>query len=48
MIGTSELFIIAFAALLLFGPERLPEFAKRYGKAIKEIREALEKADLSG
>lgn len=40
MFGLSfgELVIIAVLALLLLGPERLPEAAKTFGKGLRELR----------
>ncbi len=40
MFGLSfgELLIIAVLALLLLGPERLPEAAKTFGKGLRELR----------
>jgi sec-independent protein translocase protein TatB len=48
MFGLSfgEIVIIAVLALLLLGPERLPEAAKTLGKGLREIRKATE--DLKG
>ena len=42
MFGLSfgEIVIIAIVALLLLGPERLPEAAKTLGKSLREIRRA--------
>ncbi len=44
MFGLSfgEILIIAVLALLLLGPERLPEAAKTLGKGLREIRKATE------
>src|SRR5512138_387664 len=44
MFGLSfgELLIIAVLALLLLGPERLPEAAKTFGKGLRELRRATE------
>jgi sec-independent protein translocase protein TatB len=44
MFGLSfgELLIIAVLALLLLGPERLPEAAKTFGKGLRDIRRATE------
>ena len=39
-IGMSELIVILFILLLLFGASRLPELAKSLGKAIKEFKKA--------
>lgn len=48
MFGLSfgELLIIAVIALLLLGPDRLPEAAKTFGKGLREIRRATD--DLKG
>ncbi len=48
MFGLSfgEIVIIAVLALLLLGPERLPEAAKTLGKGLRELRKATE--DLKG
>ncbi len=48
MIGTFELIVAGLVALILFGPDRLPELAKQAGSAIRTIRDELERADLSG
>lgn len=37
-IGTSELILIALVALVIFGPRKLPEFARMLGKARNEFR----------
>jgi sec-independent protein translocase protein TatB len=42
----SELVIIAVLALILLGPDRLPEAAKQGGKLLREFRRATE--DLKG
>lgn len=44
MFGLSfgEILIIAVIALLLLGPDRLPEAAKTFGKGLREIRRATE------
>lgn len=34
--------VIGAAALLLFGPKRLPELAKNLGKGIRDFKKALE------
>lgn len=39
-IGTPELLIILFVALLILGPSKLPQLAKSLGEAIKEFRKA--------
>ena len=41
-LGTTELMIIMFIILLLFGGSKLPELAKAMGSAVKEFRDATE------
>ena len=36
-----ELFIIVVVALIVFGPEKLPEVAANAGKLVREVREAV-------
>ncbi|HEX8465328.1 MAG TPA: twin-arginine translocase TatA/TatE family subunit [Abditibacterium sp.] len=36
MPGTPEFVCISFLALLLFGPDKLPELAQRLGKNIRD------------
>lgn len=43
-IGFPELIIIFILILLLFGPKKLPEFAKFLGKTIKEFRKTVDEA----
>lgn len=40
-IGTTELLVIAFVLLFLFGAKKLPELAKGIGESIKEIKQAV-------
>lgn len=37
-IGTSELLLIGLIALIVFGPRKLPEFARMLGKARNEFK----------
>lgn len=39
-IGTTELLIVAFIVLLLFGGKKIPEFFKGLGDAIREFNKA--------
>jgi TatA/E family protein of Tat protein translocase len=39
-IGGPELLMIMFIVLLLFGGQKLPEFAKGLGKSIREFKKA--------
>jgi sec-independent protein translocase protein TatA len=41
-IGTPELILILFAALLLFGGNKLPELARGLGKGIRDFKDASE------
>ena len=37
-LGTTEILVICFIILLIFGTKRLPEMMKGIGQAIKELR----------
>lgn len=39
-IGTPELLVILVVALIVLGPERMPEIARALGKAMAELRRA--------
>ena len=39
-IGTSEMVLILFAALMLFGGDKLPELARGLGKGIRDFKDA--------
>lgn len=45
-LGTSEIVVIAVVALILFGPSKIPEFARQLGRAVnmfkKGMKEGLE------
>ena len=38
-IGTGEILVLAIAALLVFGPERLPKIAAQAGRGLRQLRE---------
>jgi Tat protein translocase TatB subunit len=40
-VGPTEILVVLIIVLVLFGPERLPELAKKIGGASREIRENL-------
>ncbi|GBG05870.1 twin-arginine translocase TatA/TatE family subunit [Paenibacillus agaridevorans] len=37
-IGTTGLIVIVFVALLLFGPSKLPELGRAFGRTLKEFK----------
>src|SRR5947209_20504611 len=39
-IGTTELLVILVAALILFGPRKLPELSRSLGKSLSEFKRA--------
>ncbi len=41
-VGTPELILILFAALLLFGGNKLPELARGLGKGMRDFKDASE------
>jgi Tat protein translocase TatB subunit len=43
-IGLGEILIIAVAALVILGPERMPEAARTIGRTVAEVRRAMEPA----
>lgn len=36
--GPAEMLVIGIFALLVFGPQRLPEMARQFGKALREFK----------
>jgi Tat protein translocase TatB subunit len=40
-IGTGEFLIVAGLALVLFGPNRMPELFRSFGRATNELRKAM-------
>jgi sec-independent protein translocase protein TatA len=40
MFGTTEILLILFVIILLFGAKRIPELAKGLGKGIREFKDA--------
>ena len=40
-VGPAELLLLLLLALLLFGPQRLPQIGRSLGKGIREFKEGL-------
>jgi sec-independent protein translocase protein TatB len=43
-IGLPELMVIVVVAVLVFGPDRLPEFARQAGRLVRQVRKMTEAA----
>jgi TatA/E family protein of Tat protein translocase len=41
-VGPTEIFVVLIIILVLFGPDKLPEMAKRIGGASRELRDSLD------
>lgn len=41
-VGPTEIFVVVIVILVLFGPDKLPEIAKKIGGVSREIREGLD------
>lgn len=39
-LGTTELLVIVLVALVLFGPRKLPEMTRKFGKSLNEFKRA--------
>jgi sec-independent protein translocase protein TatB len=37
-VGLPELAVIAFVAVLVFGPDKLPEFARQAGRMVRQLK----------
>lgn len=44
-IGATELILILGIALVIFGPAKLPEIGKAFGKSIREFKDSVNKSD---
>ena len=40
-LGTTEILVIAVVALVLFGPSKIPEFARQLGRAVNMFKKGL-------
>ncbi len=45
MPGLTEILIIAFIIILIFGAKKLPELAKGMGSSIKQFKKGMDEAD---
>lgn len=43
-IGLPELMVIAIVAVVVFGPERLPEYARQAGRFVRQLRNLAQSA----
>ena len=39
-ISFGEIFIIVAAIFIIFGPQKIPEFARKFGRGMREVRKA--------
>ncbi|MHC1737045.1 MAG: Sec-independent protein translocase protein TatB [Ignavibacteriaceae bacterium] len=39
-IGTGEIIVVVLVALLVFGPKKLPEIARNFGKAFHQFKKS--------
>lgn len=46
MIGSLEVFVVLIATLLIFGPDKIPEFAHALGKAVGDFKNAQRATEL--
>jgi sec-independent protein translocase protein TatA len=44
-IGAGEIIVIALVALLIFGPKKLPEIARNFGKAINQFKKSYKEVE---
>ncbi|HRI46459.1 MAG: Sec-independent protein translocase protein TatB [Ignavibacteriaceae bacterium] len=44
-IGAGELIMIVLVALLLFGPKKLPEIARTFGKGMNQFKRSLNEVE---
>lgn len=43
-IGLPEFMVIAVVAMLVFGPDRLPDFARQAGRMVRQVRQLTKQA----
>ncbi len=44
-IGTGEIIVIGLVILLVFGPKRLPEIFRSFGKGMREIKKSMSEVE---
>lgn len=44
-LGAGELILVLAIALVIFGPSKLPEIGKAFGKSIREFKDSVNKND---
>lgn len=44
-IGTGEIIVIGLVILLVFGPKRLPEILRSFGKGMREIKKSMSEVE---
>ncbi|MFD1826021.1 MULTISPECIES: sec-independent translocase [Mumia] len=43
-IGVAEILVIAIVAIVVFGPDRLPDFARQLGRFVRTVRQMADNA----
>jgi sec-independent protein translocase protein TatB len=43
-VGVPEMFVLALVAMLVFGPDKLPDLARQAGKFVRTVRQMAENA----
>lgn len=44
-IGTGEIIVIGLVILLVFGPKRLPEILRSFGKGLREVKKSMSEVE---
>ena len=47
-VGVPEVMVILFVAILVFGPDKLPDFARQAGRMARKVREFAHEARRPG
>lgn len=43
-VGIGELLLIVFVGIIVFGPDRLPEYARQLGRVVRQVRQFAQNA----